>query len=444
MQGKHWLIVVSVLFLTAFGCQTRNPYNCPQGNKCKPDARIPAQCGNVQCNLSTPVCKDSKTCVECTLNEDCTPRFCSAKNTCVECVTHDDCSSKLCLNEGTCATSEEVAYVNMSPPSSMMCSLAMPCQHLGDALNLIPPRKYIKVTGIIIDDKAILIENKSVAIYGGVKARLDRSNGGPILHLRSQDTAVSIYDIEITGQEGASEPAIKLEQNSGNPILSLSRVKIFSNVGRGISADGGSLTISQSTVSANSGGGISMVVVSGNGAITLTQSTILGNTGGGISISGAEFDITNSIIAKNGSATSIFGGVKIDSIGGIGIRRFDFNTVAENQATGLNTPGVLCSAIATELPFTNSIVYGTGTVIQVEGPNCSWSYSDIGPTGATGTGNINALPMFISPSLDNFHLQSGSPAKDMANPVESMVTSDIDGDERPQGAARDMGADEIR
>jgi hypothetical protein len=97
------------------------------------------------------------------------------------------------------------------------------------------------------------------------------------------------------------------------------------------------------------------------------------------------------------------------------------------------------------MPFvlTNSIVYDNGTGPQVEGANCSWTYSDIGPMGVSGTGNINAPPMFVNLMLGNFHLQSGSPAKDAADPAASLAV-DIDGDTRPQGTGRDMGADEIR
>ena len=97
------------------------------------------------------------------------------------------------------------------------------------------------------------------------------------------------------------------------------------------------------------------------------------------------------------------------------------------------------------MPFvlTNSIVYDNGTGTQVEGANCSWTYSDIGPMSVPGAGNINAPPMFVDLMKGNFHLQAGSPAKDAADPEASLAV-DIDGDMRPQGGGRDMGADEIR
>jgi hypothetical protein len=42
----------------------------------------------------------------------------------------------------------------------------------------------------------------------------------------------------------------------------------------------------------------------------------------------------------------------------------------------------------------------------------------------------------------NYHLNAASPMKDQANPAATLA-NDFDGDSRPQGTARDIGADEI-
>jgi hypothetical protein len=61
----------------------------------------------------------------------------------------------------------------------------------------------------------------------------------------------------------------------------------------------------------------------------------------------------------------------------------------------------------------------------------------------SATGNLNLDPMFIAALQGNFHLMNGSPCKDAADPA-STIPDDIDGDMRPQGPRRDMGADEIK
>ena len=74
--------------------------------------------------------------------------------------------------------------------------------------------------------------------------------------------------------------------------------------------------------------------------------------------------------------------------------------------------------------------------------DCTW-------TGCQeASGNINENPLFVDPDNGDFHLQSGSPCRDVGiDPVPDYIESgfvdfDFDGDERPQGAGWDIGADE--
>jgi hypothetical protein len=114
------------------------------------------------------------------------------------------------------------------------------------------------------------------------------------------------------------------------------------------------------------------------------------------------------------------------------------------------TSGVVCVLIAQEMSLSNNIVFenqiGNGRA-QTGGPNCSWTYSDIGSEAEggiiPGSGNINRDPTFANPLQNDFHLQPSSPAKDAADPAATLI-DDFDGDARPQGSMRDMGADEIR
>jgi hypothetical protein len=78
-----------------------------------------------------------------------------------------------------------------------------------------------------------------------------------------------------------------------------------------------------------------------------------------------------------------------------------------------------------------------------DSPMCTAIYSDVGPVTFPGTGNINVNPIFVNPAQGDFHLMGTSPAKDAANPATTLA-DDADGDARPQGQRRDMGADEIK
>ena len=50
---------------------------------------------------------------------------------------------------------------------------------------------------------------------------------------------------------------------------------------------------------------------------------------------------------------------------------------------------------------------------------------------------------FVDAIRDDFHLQPTSPLRDAADPAATLAT-DVDGEIRPQGPGRDLGADEIK
>jgi hypothetical protein len=94
-------------------------------------------------------------------------------------------------------------------------------------------------------------------------------------------------------------------------------------------------------------------------------------------------------------------------------------------------------------------IYVSGSVVDVD-------YSDIdgGRLGiAVGNGqvlygnaNLNLDPLFVNAPVGNYHLQATSPCIDAGDPgyLPFPGETDIDGQARRQGAAVEMGADEVR
>lgn len=179
----------------------------------------------------------------------------------------------------------------------------------------------------------------------------------------------------------------------------------------------------------------------------MSRSVVRTNTGGGISITGADFSITNTMIVTNGGPSTAFGGLRIDGITVAGTHVLDFNTISANIGPATINTGVTCGTVLVPLTFSNDIIYAnvvSGGGVQIGGnANCATTYSDIGPDTVPGNGNINRDPMFVGPMQGNFHLLGTSPAKDVADPAATLP-NDIDGDVRPQGTRRDMGADEVK
>lgn len=442
---------IAITALTLLPACRWNPKHC-EGNPnddcdLEWDAATSAQCtSNEQCETTKPVCDvaGSQTCVQCTAAQ---PAACSGSmpvcgtdQNCRGCQAHAECSSSACLPDGACAAESSVAYVAASG-SGTTCSKAAPCGTL--AAGLATNRSVVKISGLIKDTQTTTIDAKAVTIIADPGAILDRDGDGVILEVRNTNADVKIYDLQISGASGGvGDVGISLP-SGGTPKLMLTRVKVSANIGGGISSSSGLVTLAQSTVSGNAASGISAL----GGQLSIVRSTISGNGGGGIKIDGAAFDITNSFIVQNGGPTSLVGGINLGTVSGTGARRVDFNTIAANGGTATVNSGINCGTVGAPLVFSNNIIYGnavSGGGKQVGGSaNCATSYSDVGPDATTGTGNINQDPAFINSAQGDFHLMNNSPAKNAADGAATLA-NDVDGDARPQGAARDIGADEIK
>jgi hypothetical protein len=426
-------VVASVLasVLAFGGCKTENQAFCANPANaglegCPGDASNGGACGsNGDCKVSGfPICDTTMndgTCVQCTsaMHDACslTTPVC-VSDVCSPCTMHSQCPSRACLIDGSCADATLVAYVR--PGGGMtMCTDAQPCAKVSDAVKV---KSIVKVEGMVMEDKSIVVDGKTLQIVADPSSsRLTRTGGGIILDVKNANADVSVSDLEISG---GMNPTLQLS-GTGAPKATLARVKINGNQGIAILAMTGALRITQSTVSANAGGGISLT-------------------------SGAQFEIVNNLITGNGVATggsaTLFGGISLNGTDA-GTRRIEFNTIVNNAASMGLVAGVNCQV--TQAPITaNNIVWDntSGTGKMEIGGGCSWTYSDIGDqtntTPPAGTGNLAAYPSFVNPGM-NYHLNPDSVAKNAADPGAT-VTVDLDGTVRPQDGRSDMGAYEFK
>lgn len=389
----------------------------PVTHNCMDDADTGCS-SNMQCASPTPVCDvdGTKTCVQCTTSDasaciGATP-VCGASNTCQGCTMHAQCSSKACLPDGSCGTDSNVAYVDPTGTDNTQCTKAMPCTKVAKAL--LTGRAFVKFTGSTDEQVSVTSQNVTMLADGGAKLT-STSNG--ILMKVDGTSQLSIYDLELTGASGASNPGISMQPGNA-ATLSLHRVKVTNNQGGGIVCNGGSLAVSQSVVSGNQGGGISV-------------------TG-----TGATFDITNSFIYRNGNNTSAtFGGIDI-GVTSPGASRLEFNTIVDNLATAgpLNAGGVLCSA--TSFAGANNIIARNLVGASTTDSNSQTLGACTYPTSVVASTVTSLAFVRADSSPFDYHLTTGSSAIDQALTSSSIVT-DYDGDVRPQGPQKDIGADEF-
>jgi hypothetical protein len=178
------------------------------------------------------------------------------------------------------------------------------------------------------------------------------------------------------------------------------------------------------------------------GTLRVSRSTISNNNKGGISASGGvTFDITNCFIFWNGDDTADIGGVSLTGTP-VGASVFSFNTVVDNRIrnTDFSAGGVLCDIPSFDA--SNNIIVRNFRN-NMSGQSNSNTAGQCMQLTSTVMSAVSPLK-FVSPDSTpyNYHLKQGSSAIDQAT-TPSTLAVDIDDDFRPQGNARDQGADEV-
>jgi hypothetical protein len=444
---------------TPTGCMSNAQCMLPMP-VCLVEQRVCVQCtatDETACTGATPACAvDQMACVQCTAadQEACTGTtpLCGNNNSCRACASHTECPSAACLPSGACGDDTNVAYVDPMGTGTS-CTKASPCVKVDDALKT--GRPFVKFRGAT--DEQITLNNVNVTFLADPAAKLTSTNNGILLRIDGT-SQVAIYDLEIGGASGASTPGVSLQPGT-TATVNLVGVVLSGNTGAGINASSGTLSITRSTITGNSGPGVSASgtvdisqstigsnggpgVTSTGGMLTISRSTIHENIGGGVSISDATFSVTNNFIYRNGSGSSTtFGGIGLGAFAAA-MSKLEFNTIVDNQAriTPTSAGGVICDqpgfSAGHNIIFRNE--GGVAGNLQTLGV-CTYADSYVVP----GASNIDNAPGFASPNTPPFdyHLSTTSPAS-IVNAAGACSTVDFDGDQRPAGAECDLGADE--
>jgi hypothetical protein len=415
VQGGR-LVLLCAIALGAIACYRSDPNHCPGRpfDNCLndgPGCTSSSECAPMVCDVA-----GSKTCVECTAAEyaACTDTkpICGADKACRGCAAHAECDSRACLANGACVVSNQVAYVEPSPVGSDSgnCTLDLPCATIGKALGT--GRTYVKLAGTM--NEQVTITNRVVTFLADPGARLTSTSFGSLLRVEGT-SQVSIYDLEISGARNG----FGIAANSGSPTsISLTRVKLGNNQAGGLSAIDSTVAVSQSTIS--------------------------GNAGGGVSITNGTFVIVGNVFFKNGSDTASVGGIAI-GFPQSGGNRLEFNSFNSNKAQ--NGAGAAVQCLAGAFTARNNIMSDNGTPANPAqvGGTCMHAYSIIRPgTPPSGPGNSALDPLFKNTTMGDLHLKPESPARRAADPssvLTGIAERDIDGDMRSAPAT--IGADEL-
>ncbi len=336
------------------------------------------------------------------------------------CEVDSDCTaSGVCMPDGSCAAASTVAYASPIGADATSCTMADKCSlatasATSASVIHLDPGTY--TTPVTLANTVTLV---------GRGATVENSGNGATIGVKT-NANVTIDYLEIDGGTGKLGNGLYCSEGS----LVLNQVTVQHSGAQGIYSFLCALSVQQSTIEDNAGFGIE----TGGGVTTISRSTIASNQLGGIGMTSAgHFDITNTFVTGNGGAesTADTGGVYLDPDASPN-NRFELNTVVGNVVGDGTTGGIRCLA-----PFTaaNNIIVGNlklGETADSAG-SCTHLTSLVGESqSAVGF-----------KSLTDFHLSAASPAIDEATTPSTVVT-DFDGDPRPQGAAKDIGADEYK
>ena len=117
-------------------------------------------------------------------------------------------------------------------------------------------------------------------------------------------------------------------------------------------------------------------------------------------------------------------------------------TFYNNSATS-GFGGGMCNFTYSSPVVTNCILWGDSPqeIYDISSTPVV-TYCDV-QGGYTGTGNINADPLFVDAGAGDYHLQAGSPCIDVgSNAAPSLPSTDFEGDPRIVNGVVDMGVDE--
>jgi len=179
---------------------------------------------------------------------------------------------------------------------------------------------------------------------------------------------------------------------------------------------------------------------------SITSEAGLYNGGGGIAVAGrgvygwGTLTVVNNII--NGNTVALLSPAELAAGGGIRVGGSDYNELIIINSTIVNNSAATMGGIrGGPTTMANSILWGNSSPQLPLGTPVS--YSDI-EGGYYGTGNIDALPLFVDPAAD-FHLQEGSPCINAGDnsAVPAWLTTDFEGNPRIINDVVDMGAYEL-
>ena len=176
-------------------------------------------------------------------------------------------------------------------------------------------------------------------------------------------------------------------------------------------------------------------------SLILEETLIAGNGSLGLGLYKGTYEVKNSIIVENGDGLGT-GGVDLRTAAGT----FELNTVMENVGHNNMCPDVPTVICTIESPVKCAVSQVlTSSIVDDRGQAGVGATPTSGCTLANSGRNL-CTPDFIDDDpetpLRDYHLGPATTCRGSGS-ADSSVATDYDGEARPRGVGREIGADEI-
>jgi parallel beta-helix repeat protein len=281
--------------------------------------------------------------------------------------------------------------------------------------------------------------------------------------LNDSDNATLTHNVIISNSAGST--GFVVSEGGGLRFVGCANATLIGNrisgnstntFGGGLYAASSTMALTAGTISSNEatqGGGLylssSDVTLS---AVTITANAVfsyphyqLGGDGGGVYLNNGSVVLTNTIVATNEAETA---GSGLFIQGQDSRYRMLHTTIASNN--GDHGSGVYVTGAGSRVVLTNTILVShtvgitaaVGNTVTLD--SVLW-YNNTQNTGGGGTISVTRAytgnPAFVNPDGGDYHIGPGSAAVNAG--IDAGVTTDIDGDPRPDWCFFDIGADEL-
>lgn len=364
-----------------------------------------------QCNNPSPVCE-------------------MTTNTCRPCAVDDECASRVCdVDTGACLADSQIAYASPTSGAADPCTLAMPCS-LTEAVVIASGNASRSTVRMLpgVYSAPLMITNATISLVG-VGATHQVAPGTRSLEI-GDGASVSVRGLTIDMPAGGAISEGLLCNGTPNAAaLSLRDLAITAS--QSITVARCSLNLRDVDVDFASGANLSRSTAPT--ALDAERVRFAGTMNPQIVTAGGDVRVVNSVF--DNMAFNFEGGTLA----------FAFNTVFINGTGSFvmncNSDGVNPALIE------NNVLHKIGTTgvqnaLQTQGTTCTANHNVLSPQNTSIPGNnIVMNPMMVDPTNHDFHLQSGSPAIDVAVPsTDLQPDDDFERISRPQGLGFDIGA----